>query len=124
MTVEIIGTVRFSGKSIYDFFKTVSGKYSSRFALNMCRSKAKGIRIALTEYSCVGKERLCIEAISEALIALEETSDREMLSSLLNESLQRLSQIQKSAEEEYRAKMMVSPKISLMIGLFVSVIVL
>ncbi len=114
--------VAFSGMNMYEFFERndISGVENLlEFLLikrNTCEIKNfKGKNVL---------EDKCVNLVSQALMLAQRSSDTKVISDIIDQSINELNRCKKEFWEEHCGKIKTAPKIGLISGLFVAVLVI
>lgn len=122
---ELKSAVSYSGKNIYDFLETNKLKHTTEFSNFLIKNKTIGIEKSLEKYKIKNKdEEICISALKEALVFIENSSDIEGIGQLLIGAEENLENHKKQIQEEYKGKIKIAPSIALIGGLFIALVLI
>ncbi len=125
LTAGLKSAVKYSGKNIYTYLKTVNTGAARNFCAFACKNREKGLAYIFEEYESANLvEHNCLEMLKENFLFAENSSDAEGIAFLLAENCEELERYRKSLEEEYRGKIKTAPSIALILGLFAAVLVI
>ena len=112
--------VTFSGLNIYEFLKKCKEPQN---LITYLLEKKDTIDIKNFKGSCIEEEK-CADIISEALSVASTSSDTLAIADFIDEALLKLLQYKKEYLEECYGKIRIAPKIGLIVGMFVAVLIL
>lgn len=124
-TAGFKSAVKYSGKNMYTYFKTVHTGAAKNFCTFACENRGKGLAYIFDHYESANLvESNCVELLKQNFLFAESSSDIEGISLLLEETGEALTTYRKSLEEEYRGKIKTAPSIALILGLFAAVLII
>ena len=125
LTAGLKSAVKYSGKNIYAYLKTVNTGAAKNFCSFACENREKGLAYIFEQYESINLvESNCIDMLKENFLFAENSSDVEGIALFLAETCETLEAYRKSLEEEYRGKIKTAPSIALILGLFAAVLVI
>ena len=122
---EIKSNVYYSGKNIYEFLTIKSYQKDNGFCAFLLKNKEKGFENTIKEYVPLNEEeKICINELYDSFVFLENSSDAESISELLQSAIINLEDYKKQIQEEYKGKIKISPFLFLLFGLFIALVLI
>ena len=91
----------------------------------MIKNKKFGLKVGIENYKCKNKVDFeCVNKAKEALLFAEESSDVSGIANMIEEAIISLKNYKQHLEEELYGKIKTAPRLALMAGLFVSVLLI
>lgn len=112
--------VSFSCANMYSFFEKNKEQYTQSLLDYLIKKQDIS---SISDYKSQSEvERKCIYFISDCLIIAEKSSDTEFISNCFEEGILRLIQYKKDFLEENRGKIKAAPALGVVVGIFVSIL--
>ncbi len=115
-------SVTYSGINMFDFFARCCGR-EKNFTDFLLENKSSGIKDSVENYKSQNSvEGKCVEIIKPSLLFAQESSDVIGIGALLEEAVLSLEIYKKQLQEELNGKIKTAPRLALMIGVFIAVL--
>ena len=123
-TQSLKSAIGFSGMTLYNFFKKDNGKYTRNFS-TYCISSENNVVTEAKKYKADNaEEKECVKMLVEVLVVAEKSNDIQVILDIAEEVISKLTLYKNIVREEYCGKIKTMPKLGLITGLFVAVLVL
>lgn len=117
--------VLFSGIDIFRFFSKYYAEDLKELCVQITNCNENSFESALEKYECRCKEEeKCVESLKNILACAENSNDSEYVGDFISEQIILLEEYKKIIEEDYRGKVKIAPVVTLVIGLFASVLLI